>query len=486
MQILVVRAALPALVLLTAAACLGQSSEIVLDQNTVITGTCSGHEHDPGCVIPSLFGPTGLTLYPSPQFSHYAHFIGDAQEKLNQTLGASIATQLAILPIISPASGFTFKYDSSTGAFVRTSSSFGPIYSERAETVGRGRVSFGTSYQRFRFSQLDGTDLKNVPAVFTHVPGTGPGGADEPYESDVIATVNSLDLRLDQTTLYGTVGLTDRLDVSVAIPIVSVGLGASSNANIIRVSGQQVTLSNGRVIGNPHAFDAQGSLQKVFTNSGSATGIGDVTVRVKGRLTSSDSKVQVAAAVDIRTPTGDERKLLGSGATGVKPFLIVSAGKRFSPHLNIGYQWNGSSVLAGNITGATFGENAAGQATVTNGPPTKGDLPNQFFYSLGFDAGVTNRLTLDFDYLGQTLFDAPGISVTNFVTDNLPGGTGALTFPTIVGQTKTTTLNNGGVGFKYNLTRTLLLTADLLFRLDNHGLRQDVTPLIGLSYTFGG
>ena len=47
------------------------------------------------------------------------------------------------------------------------------------------------------------------------------------------------------------------------------------------------------------------------------------------------------------------------------------------------------------------------------------------------------------------------------------------------------TLNNGAVGLKFNLFGGLLLTADVLFRMDNNGLRQNVTPLIGLSRSFG-
>ncbi|HLX43042.1 MAG TPA: hypothetical protein VKR43_06395, partial [Bryobacteraceae bacterium] len=130
--------------------------------------------------MPNLFGPQGLSLFSNPVFPHYAHFIGSAQTTMNQSLGASIATQLAILPIISPSSGFTYKYDSATGAFVRSTTSFGPIYTERAETIGRGKFSFGTSYQRFRFGSLDGLNLHNIPAVFSHVPDTGPGGIPEP------------------------------------------------------------------------------------------------------------------------------------------------------------------------------------------------------------------------------------------------------------------------------------------------------------------
>ena len=186
---------------------------------------------------PICSGLGGLTIANNPVFPHYGHFTGVAQSTINQTLSTAIATQLAILPIISPSSGFTYKYDSEAGAFVRSTSSFGPIYTERAETIGRGKVYFGTSYQRFRFSTLDGVNLHAMPAVFSHVPNTGPGASPEPYESDVISTVNNVDLNMDQTMLFGTVGITDRIDVSVAIPIVSVSMTGTSNANIIRVSG---------------------------------------------------------------------------------------------------------------------------------------------------------------------------------------------------------------------------------------------------------
>jgi hypothetical protein len=47
------------------------------------------------------------------------------------------------------------------------------------------------------------------------------------------------------------------------------------------------------------------------------------------------------------------------------------------------------------------------------------------------------------------------------------------------------TLSNGAAGLKLNLFGGLLLTADILFRMDDNGLRQNVTPLIGLSRSFG-
>src|SRR4051794_797409 len=93
----------------TASMIFAQGGPQLLGPGVVVTGQCSGHESEPGCVLPSLFGPTGLTLYPQGPFPHYAHFTSAAQATLNQALGTAIATQLAILPIISPASGFTYR-----------------------------------------------------------------------------------------------------------------------------------------------------------------------------------------------------------------------------------------------------------------------------------------------------------------------------------------------------------------------------------------
>jgi Putative MetA-pathway of phenol degradation len=478
--------ALSLLTLFTHSVCLGQGTQ-PLSPGTIVIGQCQGHTGEPGCVLPNLYGPTGLSLYPNPGFPHYAHFIGSAQTTLNRTLTTAIATQLTILPLISPSSGFTYKYDSAAGAFVRTTTSFGPIYAERVETVGRGKVSFGVSYQRFRFSNIDGIDLHKVPAVFTHVPNTGPGDTPETYEADVIQTTNNVDLNMDQTMLYGTVGITDRLDFSVAVPLVSVRMGVTSDAAIIRVSGPTFQVPGVGTFPNPHQFTSDpNSLTNSYFSNGSASGIGDVTFRVKANVWQGSS-LGVALAMDVRTPTGNARELLGSGATGIKPFIIVSTvGKRFAPHLNLGYQWNGQSILAGDVTGTIVSEDSTGSVVIQNGPAVKQSLPSQVFYTLGADIGATRRLTLAFDYLGQALFNAPRVFQTNFITENVPGGTGSLVLPTIGGGKDNVALNSGAAGLKYNLFGNLLLTANILFRLDNKGLRQNITPLVALSYAFGG
>ena len=466
--------------------CFGQGPQPLVP-GTVVTGQCQGHAAAPGCVLPNLFGPTGLTVFPSAAFPHYAHFIGAAQTTLNQTLSSAIATQLAILPIISPSSGFTYKYDSESGAFVRTTTSLGPIYAERAETIGRGKLSFGMSYQRFRFSNIDGINLHKVPTVFSHIENTGPGNTPVSYEADVIQTSNNINLNMDSTMLYGTVGVTDRIDVSVSIPIVSVRMGVTSDAAIIRVSGPTFTLPGGPTFANPHQFTADpNSLTNSYASNGSASGIGDVSFRTKIAVWRG-IKESVSVGLDVRTPTGNARELLGSGAVGIKPFIVVSAvGRHFSPHVNLGYQWNGSSILAGDVTGSIVSENSAGIEVIQHGPAIKASLPSQIFYTLGADFGVTRKLSFACDYLGQTLINAPRVFRDIYPTQNIPGGTGTLLLPTISGGKDVAVLSSGAVGLKYNLFGNLLLTGNVLFRLDNKGLRQDVTPLVALSYAFGG
>ena len=52
----------------------------------------------------------------------------------------------------------------------------------------------------------------------------------------------------------------------------------------------------------------------------------------------------------MRMPTGDEQNLLGSGAVGMRPFAAFSAQMgAFAPHANAAYQWNGESLIGGNV-----------------------------------------------------------------------------------------------------------------------------------------
>ena len=84
-------------------------------------------------------------------------------------------------------------------------------------------------------------------------------------------------------------------------------------------------------------FDGDNPDERTFAASGSATGIGDIVVRAKYNFFRARGG-GLAAAVDVRTPTGDESNLLGTGGVQTKVYGIASlAFGKLSPHINAGY-----------------------------------------------------------------------------------------------------------------------------------------------------
>ena len=162
---------------INAGAILFVSASILLGQPTGV-GKCGGSK-DVACVLPNVYnGDNGIRLPAATVGQHEGHFLetGGFTENF-LPLNKAIATQLALLPIVSPASGFTYTFDKSTGVHSRTAQSFGPVYSERGETIGKKRLFFGVNYQRFRFDKIDGQDLHNLPGFLTHVQPPPPGRA---------------------------------------------------------------------------------------------------------------------------------------------------------------------------------------------------------------------------------------------------------------------------------------------------------------------
>jgi hypothetical protein len=401
-----------------------------------------------------LYGPQGLILdslatLPGEQ-PHTAHYVSDFQVNFSQ-FSTALVSQLVSLPLPSPASGFTYQFDASLGVFQRTTQSFGPILADRAETIGARRLSIGFAFQRFTFDTVEGLDLNQVPVVFTHDNAFLRGGRE-----DVVATMNTIEASVAQATTFVTLGITDRFDVSLAVPYVHNSLKVVSDATIHRLGTT-----------NPltHFFrqlNGEVGVQRLFTAVGSATGVGDLLVRVKQTLHKGASN-GFATGLDVRIPTGDEMNLLGSGAAGLQPFGIWSATyQRVSPHINVSYKWNGSSVLAGN---PATGESA--------------DFPDQVGYAAGADVSVNPRVTVAFDLLGSYVMNAERLRRETFNALDERS-----VFPNIVFARDSMNSLSGAVGLKAGLFQRLLVDVNLLFKLDEHGLRDKVTPLIGIEYAF--
>src|SRR4051794_8437859 len=110
------------------------------------TGSASAQSFDLRDLLTD-FLREGITLAPPPAGfpSHEAHFIGaqSAQFRAMQQFNGLIANQLSSFPLASSAGGFAYTYDPALGVFVRSTESFGPVYAERADTLGKGRFNLG-------------------------------------------------------------------------------------------------------------------------------------------------------------------------------------------------------------------------------------------------------------------------------------------------------------------------------------------------------
>jgi hypothetical protein len=417
------------------------------------------------CVAPQVYGTGGLIL-PNP--NHAAHFT-TSEANFQIPLSVSVGTELSLLSIPSPASGVLFTYDQTLHTYVPSQESYGPIVTERAETIGRHRIFVAATYQFFDFGSLDGIDLKHLPVVYSHVEFPV-GGQIPAFEQEYITTQNRIDLKAHQTTLVGTFGLTNRIDISVAVPILDVRLGITSDATIVRNAPQPVAptdpLFRSTVDGYYHFFNVNNpasSVSQVFSNFKSAAGVGDVVFRIKGTVFKGE-RFRVGLGLDVRTPTGDAENFLGSGTPGYKPFISASFAGRISPHANIGFQYNGNSLLAGDLITASTGK-----------------LPNELFYSGGVDVAVQRRLTLAADVVGTRLSSATRIRQSAFVDINgvsLPG------IPQTTLYRDPVNMIDISTGAKYRPWGNLLLTANIAFNANSAGLRAKVIPLGGISYTF--
>jgi hypothetical protein len=218
---------------------------------------------------------------------------------------------------------------------------------------------------------------------------------------------------------------------------------------------------------NEQLFTSNGGFVRNFSNSQAeeATGIGDVVVAVKATIWKM-KHAGFALGGELRLPSGDAQNFLGSGTIGVKPFAAFTYSGRVSPHFNVGYQANGNTEL------------------VVTSAGNKGGLPNRLIYSGGADWRLTRRLTIAADVLAQRVFQAPEAKIVQNFAPFPRANPGFQISPTTVSSSGTYNRTDGSIGLKLKPWGGLLLTGNLLVKLDQGGLRSRIAPLVGASYTF--
>jgi hypothetical protein len=381
--------------------------------------------------IKNLYGPQGIHVEPSLFFPAETRFQASSLQGLDQ-LNSQLTSAIVVPSFNSSVTGFTF--DIERGVPVRTTESLGTLLTERATTLGARKLDLTFTYTRVNFTKLQGKDLKDLELVFLRGDANGNGIRDTSgpfsFESDVIRARLSVDLTEDIFALIATYGLTAEWDVGFVVPVTHIRLIAKAHAAIFDQFGNP----GGTKVGDIpiHRFGPNSS-QPDASGGGDETGLGDIVLRTKYNFLRhyDDLIPDMAFLVELKLPTGDEERLLGTGGTNVTGLLVASRtyARWFTPHVNLGYEID-----------------------------TKDTRQNAVRYALGFDARLLPELTLAAGIIGRAKPDGSGTG--DHIVDL-------------------------SLGVKWNPIKSLILRTNVQIPLDkNSGLRADFIPTVGIEYIF--
>ncbi|HSK20567.1 MAG TPA: transporter [Longimicrobiales bacterium] len=386
---------------------------------------------------------------------HGDHYIPDASEAngaLLVFLNNSIAANVANFPLSATVSSVTFTFVE--GVPTPTSSSFGPVFAERAQTLGRGRFDVGVNFSMLSFNKLRGVPLDRLQLNFVHenvdfpncdVIFTGDCSlAGVPYfENDVLELELDIGLNAQIYAFSAAVGITDWLDVSVAIPVIHFELDGTSTATALVFDTSVVHFFGGS--------QEAPVLETRARSSHATTGIGDVALRTKLRILHGE-RLSAALLADVRAPTGRQEDFLGTGEISARGLFIASSRHGdFAPHVNVGYAYRAAELSQDAV------ELAA-----------------------GFEQRMGSWATLAVDLLGRfgveespVVFPEPYQLEAPFrrevLRTNIPD--------------RRDDILDGSIGFKFSTAGGLVLIANVLVPLNDGGLRSQAIPTLGLQYT---
>jgi hypothetical protein len=347
-------------------------------------------------------------------------FVRDEQAAAatRDTISGFLLMEQATLPISSSAGGFTYRLNPGLGTVMRSSDSFGPFFTERSLTAGRGQSSFGLTYRSASFDNIDGRNLRDGTLVST---ASILRGESEPFDVETV----TLRIHTDTMTLAGNVGVTDRFDVSAALPFVRLTL-----------TGQRVDNYRGREF-----------IQA--TGSAVASGLGDLIVRAKYNVLRLGGS-GLAVGGEVRLPTGNEENLLGAGHATVKPRLIGSIeSDRVAVHGNVGYSFR--------------------------------DVADELDYSGAVTIVAVPRLTVVGEFAARRLRSFARLAE---IIEPHPRLAGVDTLRlTAVSQATDRIVAVGGI--KWNIAGTWILSANVLRPLTDAGLNARWIPSVTFDYSFG-
>ena len=348
------------------------------------------------------------------------------------------------LPIISASAGYTYRYNPQLEIFERTSETLGPIFLERPDTLGRGKLNVNVSYQYVQFDEFDGRSIKRLEAPDRIVI--------EEFDSAgnlLRRTANQLRYGLKIHSNIGSLSLTygvlDNLDVNLLVPVIDTDfrVGVESQVREEQLPGQQ-------------GFSPAPEPPRTGTTRGNAVGVGDILLRGKYQLPELQGGVRSAAGLQLRLPSGNENDFQGTGDFEASPFLYLSTflWSRVEPHANLGVDLR-----------------------------TDGVERSQARYGLGADVDVTKRVGVSLAFLGRSQFkESAAASDTNF--RHLTAA-GVQERPLLGVRFDRKDFFDLSFGARAVVWRQIMVFANGIFALNDDGLRNDtVIPTAGVEGTF--
>jgi len=333
------------------------------------------------------------------------------------TITRALLVNLAAVPIATSSSGFVYRLDPELGTVTRVSNSFGTFFVERAMTSGRGRTSFGASATTTGYDRLDGLNLRDGSLVTT-----ANQFRDEPAPFDTESL--TLKIRTSTLTFFGAYGVTDRLEIGGAVPLVQLNIDGS-RLDVYR--GESVLQASG---------------------TASASGVADAAVRAKYRIFSTRT-AGFAAATELRLPTGDEQALLGAGRAAIR---IMAIGSVENPRVGV----HGNFAIV------------------------RGGVSDEYDTSAAVTVAATPRLTIAGELLLRRLTDVREVVAVSAVHPTI-GGVDTLR---LLPGSAIPTLSNAVTGIKWNAAGSMVITGEVRWRLGNAGLTAPFTPTISVDYLF--
>jgi hypothetical protein len=265
-----------------------------------------------------------------------------------RNLSAALAAARSQAPIPSASGAFRFAWDPELDTFVRQRQTLGSAVAERAQTLGRNTFTFAASYTRIDFNTLEGDRLSHLrssqPALSPSFLAQLPPSDQVRFANDILETRLDLAFGFDLFYLSAAYGLTDSIDLSIALSLNRARMRARATASILDCSNGKCDAPGDAVFGEDQVGLITDSTVceplhcAADRFDSEAFGTGDLFLRGKWNFAETQW-ADLALAGVLTLPTGNASDFLGFHDPTFTPWLVASrnVGPILSPHVNLGY-----------------------------------------------------------------------------------------------------------------------------------------------------